>query len=203
MDTRETRELARRALLVQGSAAAAALALHRFPGLAHALGRAFPGRPGEAVLPWLDQPAPNPVPERVGSLLRWEQLDSYLTPNDRFFTNAHYGLPAVDAATWRPAVGGLVAHPLTLSLDAVRARPRQEVVFTLECSGNHGFAWNPGLIGTARWAGTPLAPLLAEAGVLEAGREVVFWGADAGEETVRVVATSRTPRTRTSCWPTR
>ena len=92
-------ELARRALLVQGSAAAAALALHRLPGLASALGRAFPGQPGEAVLPWLDQPAPNPVPERVGSLLRWEQLDSYLTPNDRFFTNAHYGLPAVDAAT--------------------------------------------------------------------------------------------------------
>ena len=62
------------------------------------------------------------------------------------------------------------------------------MIFTLECSGNHGFAWNPGLIGTARWAGTPLAPLLAEAGVLAAGREVVFWGADAGEETVRDVA---------------
>ena len=183
----DTRDLARRALLAQGSAVAAALAVHRFPGLASALGRAFPARPGETVLPWLDQPAPNPIPERVGSLLRWEQLDSYLTPNDRFFTNAHYGLPAVDAATWRLAVGGLVAHPLSLSLDAVRARPRQEVVFTLECSGNHGFAWNPGLIGTARWGGTPLAPLLAEAGVLEAGREVVFWGADAGEETVRDV----------------
>ena len=45
-----------------------------------------------------------------------------------------------------------------------------------------------GLIGTARWAGTPLAPVLAEAGVLAGGREVVFWGADAGEETVRGVA---------------
>jgi DMSO/TMAO reductase YedYZ molybdopterin-dependent catalytic subunit len=42
-------------------------------------------------------------------------------------------------------------------------------------------------VGTARWAGTPLAPLLAEAGVLADGREVVFWGADAGEETVREV----------------
>ena len=44
-----------------------------------------------------------------------------------------------------------------------------------------------GLISTARWAGTPLAPVLAEAGVLAGGREVVFWGADAGEETVRGV----------------
>ncbi len=183
----DTRELARRALL-HPSAAAAGLALHRFPGLAHALGRAFPSRPGEEVLPWLDQPAPNPVPQAVGTLLRWEQLDSYLTPNDRFFTVVHYGQPAVDPQAWRLEVGGLVERPVRLTLDALRARPRQEVVFTLECSGNHGFDWNPGLIGTARWAGTPLAPLLAEAGVLEEGREVVFWGADAGEETVREVA---------------
>jgi DMSO/TMAO reductase YedYZ molybdopterin-dependent catalytic subunit len=183
-----TRELARRALLAQGSAVAAGLALHRLPGLAHALGRAFPARPGEEVLPWADQPAPNPVPERVGGLLRWEQLDSYLTPTDQFFSVVHYGQPAVDAQAWRLAVGGLVERPLTLTLDELRARPRQEVVFTLECSGNHGFPWSGGLIGTARWAGTPLAPVLAEAGVQEGGREVVFWGADAGEETVRDIA---------------
>jgi DMSO/TMAO reductase YedYZ molybdopterin-dependent catalytic subunit len=187
----DTRELARRALLLHTSAAAAGLALHRFPGLAHALGRAFPSRPGEEVLPWLDQPAPNPVPQAVGTLLRWEQLDSYLTPNDRFFTVVHYGQPAVDPQAWRLEVGGLVERPVRLTLDALRARPHQEVVFTLECSGNHGFAWNPGLIGTARWGGTPLAPLLAEAGVLEGGREVVFWGADAGEEEVREVATTQ------------
>ena len=183
----ETRELVRRVLLAQGGAAAAALALHRFPGLTHALGRAFPARPGEAVLPWADQPAPNPVPERVGGLLRWEQRDAYLTPTDQFFTVVHYGQPAVDARAWRLEVGGLVQRPLTLTLEALRARPRREVVFTLECSGNHGFPWSGGLIGTARWAGTPLAPLLAEAGVQERGSEVVFWGADAGEETVRDV----------------
>jgi DMSO/TMAO reductase YedYZ molybdopterin-dependent catalytic subunit len=183
-----TRELARRALIVQGGAAAASLALHGSPRLAHALAQAFPARPGEEVLPWADQPAPNPVPQAVGSLLRWEELNSYLTPNDRFFTVAHYGYPAVDAQGWRLAVGGLVERPLTLTLEELRARPRQEVVFTLECSGNHGFDWNPGLIGTARWAGTPLAPLLAEAGVRDNGREVAFWGADSGEEDVREVA---------------
>jgi len=31
----------------------------------------------------------------------------------------------------------------------------------------------------------PLAPLLKEAGVLDEGREVVFFGTDAGEEVVR------------------
>lgn len=33
-----------------------------------------------------------------------------------------------------------------------------------------------GGIGNARWAGTPLAPLLKHAGVLEQGTEVIFWG---------------------------
>jgi DMSO/TMAO reductase YedYZ molybdopterin-dependent catalytic subunit len=177
----DARDASRRELLGYGSAAVAGLALLRFPGLV----RAFPSRPGEEVLPWADQPPPSPFPEEVQ--LRWEQLDAYLTPNDRFFTVAHYGRPALDAQAWRLEVGGLVARPLSLSLADLRARPRQEVVFTLECSGNHGFPNFIGGVGTARWAGTPLGPLLAEAGVLEGGIEVAFWGADAGEETVRDV----------------
>jgi DMSO/TMAO reductase YedYZ molybdopterin-dependent catalytic subunit len=186
----DTGEIARRGLLALGGAAAAALAWYRLTGPAQALGRAFPVRPGEEVLPWLDQPAPNPVPDVVGQPLRWEALDSYLTPADRFFSVAHYGQPALDAQAWRLEVGGLVDRPLTLTLADLRARPRQEVVFTLECSGNHG---GPlvGLIGNARWAGTPLAPLLQEAGVLARGREVVFWGADAGEEEIREIKTTQ------------
>ena len=78
-------------------------------------------------------------------------------------------------------------QPLRLTLAALKARPRQEVIFTLECSGNHGFPWFISGIGTAKWAGTPLAPLLQEAGVLDHGREVVFCGSDAGEEEVRQI----------------
>jgi DMSO/TMAO reductase YedYZ molybdopterin-dependent catalytic subunit len=40
-------------------------------------------------------------------------------------------------------------------------------------------------IGTAKWGGTPLAPLLKQAGVLDRGTEVVFWGADSGTEVWR------------------
>ena len=58
--------------------------------------------------------------------------------------------------------------------------------FTLECSGNHGTTdFFIGVIGNARWAGTPLAPLLEEAGVLEQATEVVFYGADRGTVTIR------------------
>jgi len=39
---------------------------------------------------------------------------------------------------------------MTLTLDELKARPRQEVIFTLECSGNRGFPWFIGGIGTAK-----------------------------------------------------
>ena len=57
--------------------------------------------------------------------------------------------------------------------------------FTLECSGNTGLPFFIGGIGNARWAGAPLAPFLRRAGISEEGREVVFWGEDRGEVTIR------------------
>ncbi len=149
------------------------------------LAYAFAAQPGEEVLPWLDQPAPNPVPDVIGTQLHWEDLDSWLTPNDQFFTIAHYDKPALDASSWRLQVGGLVQQRLTLTLDDLKARPRQEVTFTLECSGNDGLPFFNGGIGNATWAGTPLAPVLQDAGVLDQGIEVVFFGSDTGTEEVR------------------
>jgi DMSO/TMAO reductase YedYZ molybdopterin-dependent catalytic subunit len=176
-------ELRRREFLVQGSAAFAALTVLQASRLAHA----YPTRAGEMVIPWLDQPPENPVPEVVANQLKWEELDSWVTPNEKFFSIAHYDRPTIDEKTWTLEVGGLVRQPLTLTLSDLMALPRQEVVFTVECSGNHGFPWFLGGIGNARWAGTPLAPILAEAGVQESGIEVVFFGADAGEEVVREI----------------
>jgi DMSO/TMAO reductase YedYZ molybdopterin-dependent catalytic subunit len=40
-------------------------------------------------------------------------------------------------------------------------------------------------VSTARWAGTPLASILNQAGPKKDGIEVVFIGTDAGEETAR------------------
>ncbi len=174
-------ELQRREFLSRSSGALAGLAVLHAPFLAWA----FPSRSGEEVVPWADQPPDNPVPDVVQNQLRWEQLDSWLTPNDKFFGVGHYGWPAIDAANWSLKIGGLVQRPMTLNLADIRALRRQEVVFTLECSGNHGFPWFIGGIGTAKWAGTPLAAVLQEAGVLDEGIEVVFFGSDAGEEEVR------------------
>jgi hypothetical protein len=72
--------ISRRTLLKGGGAALAGLTVLRVAGPAHAL----PGDAGEEVIPWLDQPAENPIPDSVGNLLEWEALDSWLTPTDNF-----------------------------------------------------------------------------------------------------------------------
>jgi DMSO/TMAO reductase YedYZ molybdopterin-dependent catalytic subunit len=175
--------MSRREWLRHGSAAVAGLALLQYPGLV----QAFPSRTGEEVLSWADQPPPNPAPNVIGNLHPWEELlDSWLTPDAKFFTVAHYGRPDI-TQSWRLEITGLVKQPRIFTLGDLKSRPRQEVIFTLECSGNHGLPGFSSGIGTARWAGTPLAPLLREAGAMDQGIEVAFWGSDAGEEEVRQI----------------
>lgn len=170
--------MSRRAFLAHSGAALAGLALLN----AHT--HAFALQSDAVVLPWLDQRAENPVPQVIANQPTWEELDSWITPNDQFFSIAHYNRPEIDAANWQLQIGGLVEQPLTFTLDEIMALPRQELIFTLECSGNSGLPFFDTGIGNAQWAGTPLAALLEQAGVLENGREVVFYGVDAGEETV-------------------
>jgi DMSO/TMAO reductase YedYZ molybdopterin-dependent catalytic subunit len=175
--------ISRRRLVTHGGAALASLSVLRLAGPAHA----FPGAQDQdaVVIPWLDQPEPNPVPEVIVQQLHWEELDSWLTPVDQFFVIKHFNQPELNESDWRLEVNGLVDQPMTLSLADLKARERQEVAFTMECSGNTGLPFFTGGVGNAMWAGTPLAPLLEETGVLEEGSEVVFWGADAGEQVWR------------------
>ena len=82
---------------------------------------------------------------------------SWITPNEKFFSIAHYNRPVIDDKTWRLDVAGMVAKPLTLTLDELKAMPRQEVTCTIECSGNNGLPFFTSAVGNARWAGTSLA----------------------------------------------
>jgi DMSO/TMAO reductase YedYZ molybdopterin-dependent catalytic subunit len=143
--------------------------------------------PSGDVIPWLDQPADIPPPAQnvVGNLLKWEDLNSFVTPFDNFFTVKHYELPSVAADSYELSIEGLVDSPQSLTLDDLKSRSRRSVDFTLECSGNTGLPFFIGGIGNARWAGTPLAPLLRQARIKEEATEVVFWGADSGTVTIR------------------
>ena len=145
----QSHEFSRRSLLKGGGAAIAGLSALQVAGPAGA----FNGDGGGEVIPWLDQPDPNPVPGDVGKLLDWEALESWLTPADNFFTINHYGFPTVDAGAWRLSVDGLVARPLSLSLSDLMARQRREVEFTLECSGNSSAPFFIGGIGNAALGG--------------------------------------------------
>ena len=110
------------------------------------------------------------------------RIDGPFTPNEQFFTTQHYGHPNVDVDAYRLRVSGLVDSPLELSMDDLRAMPSRELIFGFECSGNRGPL--NGLSSNGRWTGVSLRTVLQRAGVQDAAREFVFFGADRGEEEV-------------------
>jgi len=118
-----------------------------------------------------------------------EALREPLTPIGLHYLLTHFDIPFVDPREYRLAVGGRVRRPLNLSLDELRGRPTVTLAVTMECAGN-GRAllsprpvsqpWLTGAVGTAEWTGTPLKPLLEEAGVEADAVDVVFSGLDRG-----------------------
>ena len=135
------------------------------------------------IVPWSDQPSPVPpsAQNAVRNVTPWESLDTWITPNDKFFSIAHYNRPTVDASIWRLNLSGLI-NPTALTLDQLKEAPRQEVNFTLECSGNNGRSPSQSLVGNAQWTGARLPDVLKSAGIQDKAVEVVFYGADQGED---------------------
>lgn len=136
---------------------------------------------GETLIPFLDvQPVD---PKRP--MTKWEDLTSWITPNEKVFAVSHYGMATVDADKWRLDISGLVEKPKAFSLSEIKGRKRKTVTAALECSGNSS---NPGFMGAVanvKWTGTPLAPLLKECGPQKRAIEVVFFGADEKVEKIR------------------
>ncbi|NXI17998.1 SUOX oxidase, partial [Irena cyanogastra] len=102
---------------------------------------------------------------------------SFLTPNELFFTRNHLPVPAVEPGSYRLRVEAPGGRALSLSLAELRRRfPKHEVTATLQCAGNRrsemsrvrpvkGLAWDIGAISTARWGGARLRDVLLAAGV--------------------------------------
>jgi DMSO/TMAO reductase YedYZ molybdopterin-dependent catalytic subunit len=120
-----------------------------------------------------------------------EALRYDVTPAGLHYLLIHYDIPDMDPESYTLSIDGLVDRPFTLDLAALRQRPRVTRRVTLECAGN-GRAlleprpvsqpWLVEAVGTADWTGTPLAPLLREAGVAPDAIDVLFSGADHGVE---------------------
>ena len=118
-----------------------------------------------------------------------EGLRYDVTPVGLHYLLIHFDIPAADEATWTVEVGGRVERPLSLTMPDLRARPAVTMPVTMECAGN-GRArlhprplsqpWLAEAVGTASWTGTPLAPILREAGLAPEAVELLFEGADHG-----------------------
>ena len=151
----------------------------------------FPGewlQAQEQVVPFTDVPenfaTVNTQTKRVSGLdLR--QLNSYITPEQNYFVVAHYGVPQIDASTYKLEIKGRVANPRSYTLAELKKRAAAQRECTFECGGNRGAAIMNRMIGNARWTGTPLWPLIAEAKPTSDALEVIAWGADEGEEEIR------------------
>ena len=117
-------------------------------------------------------------------------LDSFITPNDKFYVRNHFPVPALEAKSWRLKIEGAVNKPFEISLDELTRLPSETRPITLECAGNgrvflvpkvDGAQWQFGAVGNAEWTGVPLSALLQCAGVDPKTVDVVLAGADAGE----------------------
>jgi DMSO/TMAO reductase YedYZ molybdopterin-dependent catalytic subunit len=120
-----------------------------------------------------------------------EALRHPITPVGLHYLLIHYDIPDVSTDAWRLEIRGSVRRPLDLRIEDVRSRPRVTMAVTFECAGNGRAGllprplsqpWLVEAVGTGEWTGTPLAPLLEDAGLDAAAIEVVFGGIDRGTE---------------------
>jgi DMSO/TMAO reductase YedYZ molybdopterin-dependent catalytic subunit len=106
------------------------------------------------------------------------------TPVNDTFIVSHYNTPVIDAAQWRLSIQGNAGRPMQLTLDELKRRPRTEVTATFECGGNREAILHR-MLSTCTWAGASLKSLLDDVQPADDVVDVVFWGADRGEETIR------------------
>ena len=132
--------------------------------------------------------------EEVGLALRnpgmpLEGLRYPITPIGMHYLLIHFDIPFLDPTTYELTIGGRVRDPLRLTLDELKARPMVTMPVMMECAGIGraylsprpiSAPWHNEAIGCAEWTGTPLRPILEEAGLLEDAVEILFTGHDRG-----------------------
>jgi DMSO/TMAO reductase YedYZ molybdopterin-dependent catalytic subunit len=118
-----------------------------------------------------------------------EGLRYPITPIGMHYLLIHFDIPLIDPAAYELEIDGLVRTPSRLTLDDLKARPALTVPVAMECGGNGrahlsprpiSAPWHEEAVGCAEWTGTPLKPILDEAGVLDEAVEILFSGHDRG-----------------------
>ncbi len=113
-------------------------------------------------------------------------LPPEVTPTSNFYiTTKNFTDPTVDASQWSLSIKGLVDHPMTLTLDQIKALPSVQVFHTLECISN---TVGGDLIGNGLWKGIHMADLMQQAGPQKGVVDAVFRAADDYSDSVPLAA---------------
>src|SRR5262245_46620149 len=122
-------------------------------------------------------PASSPAaPLAAGADLDVEGISPFLTPVDHFYrVDTALLVPRLRLQDWRLSIGGMVDRPTTLAFQDLIARDLIERDITLNCVSN---PVGGRYIGTARWIGVPLKPLLEEAGVQAGATQIASRSVD-------------------------
>ena len=121
-----------------------------------------------AVLPQAVESLP-PLPASVQAPV--PGMTPFITPNADFYRiDTAVIVPQVTAEEWTLSFDGMVRRPFTISYAELLEMPIVERDITIMCVSN---PIGGDLIGTARWLGTPLLPLLERAGI-EPGADQLF-----------------------------
>ena len=116
----------------------------------------------------------------------------YTAVADHYRIDIDLDSPVVDPAIWRLVVNGLVDHPLSLTLDQIKANYKSMDQFvTLSCVSNE--IGGP-LIGTTLWTGVPFRDVLAQAGPTQAAHYVHLLSEDGYDESIDLAMINSDPR---------
>jgi sulfane dehydrogenase subunit SoxC len=105
-----------------------------------------------------------------------------VTATDDLFVLAHLGVPHIHPAHWSLTIDGMVDRPLTLALEALKARPKAVVEAVHECCGSPLEPKVPTRrVANVRWGGIDLAALFDEIGIAPGARFLWSYGLDGGD----------------------
>ena len=121
---------------------------------------------------------------------------SWITPNELFYTRNHFPVPLVDPEEYVLEIVLPDGRKHELTLEDLKKFKQHSVVATIQCAGNRrnelsavkplrGGKWDGGAISNAEWRGVALRDVLAELGyttTTDAVKHVHFGGLDADSD---------------------
>jgi len=120
------------------------------------------------VLPKPKEPL---APVAAGVDLALAGMTPYVTPNSAFYRiDTNLTVPQIAAEDWTLKVKGMVDRELEFTYQDILDMPMIERRITMTCVSDE---IGGGLVGNAAWLGTPLRPILEQAGVSKGADQIV------------------------------